>query len=101
HIKAQGSPCAHWLGIPLCRGNRVIGVMAIQSYNAEQLYTNTDLLLFNSIGGHTITALDRVKSRELLEDTVRQRTRQLEVINQSLQREIKERTSAEQLQAAL
>ncbi|GAB2927184.1 diguanylate cyclase [Rheinheimera gaetbuli] len=101
HIKAQGSPCAHWLGIPLCRGNRVIGVMAIQSYNPEQLYTNTDLLLFNSIGGHTITALDRVKSRELLEDTVRQRTRQLEVINQSLQREIKERTSAEQLQAAL
>ncbi len=101
HIQAQGSPCAHWLGIPLCRGDRVLGVMAIQSYNAEQLYSNTDLLLLSSIGGHTITALDRVKSRELLEDTVRQRTRQLEVINQSLQREIKERTSAEQLQAAL
>ena len=101
HIQAQGSPCAHWLGIPLCRGERVIGVMAIQSYNPEQLYSNDDLLLFSSIGGHTITALDRVKSRELLEDTVRQRTRQLEIINQSLQREIKERTAAEQLQAAL
>lgn len=101
HIQAQGSPCAHWLGIPLCRGDRVIGVMAIQSYNAQQLYTDADLALFSSIGNHTVTALDRVKSRELLEDTVRQRTRQLEVINQSLQREIKERTSAEQLQAAL
>ena len=101
HIQAQGSPCAHWLGIPLCRGERVIGVMAIQSYNPEQLYSNDDLLLFSSIGGHTITALDRVKSRELLEDTVRHRTRQLEIINQSLQREIKERTAAEQLQAAL
>lgn len=101
HIQAQGSPCAHWLGIPLCREQQVIGVMAIQSYNAGQLYTPTDLALFSSIGGHTITALDRVKSRELLEDTVRQRTGQLRTINQSLQKEIKERTSAEQLQAAL
>ena len=101
HIQAQGSPCDHWLGMPLCRGQRVIGVMAIQSYNPQQLYTDADLTLFSSIAGHTITALDRVKSRELLEDTVRQRTRQLEVINQSLQREIKERISAEQLQAAL
>uniref|UniRef100_A0A486XUA2 Diguanylate cyclase/phosphodiesterase (GGDEF & EAL domains) with PAS/PAC sensor(S) n=1 Tax=Rheinheimera sp. BAL341 TaxID=1708203 RepID=A0A486XUA2_9GAMM len=100
-IQAQGSPCAHWLGIPLCRGQQVIGVMAIQSYNAEKLYTAVDLALFSSIGGHTITALDRVKSRELLEDTVRQRTRQLQKINSSLQKEIKERTNAEQLQAAL
>jgi diguanylate cyclase (GGDEF)-like protein len=101
HIQPQGSPSDHWLGIPLCRGSRVIGVMAIQSYNEKQLYADTDLALFSSIGGHTITALDRVKSRELLEDTVRQRTQQLQKINQSLQKEIKERSNAEQLQAAL
>lgn len=101
HVQAQGSPCAHWLGIPLCRGGQVIGVMAIQSYNAGHLYTQADLALFSNIGGHTITALDRVKSRELLEDTVRQRTQQLQSINQSLQKEIKERSSAEQLQVAL
>ncbi|HBN87855.1 MAG TPA: GGDEF domain-containing protein, partial [Rheinheimera sp.] len=101
HIQSQGSPSTHWLGIPLCRGSKVIGVMAIQSYNEKQLYTESDLDLFCSIGGHTITALDRVKSRELLEDTVRQRTRQLQKINSSLQKEIKERSNAEQLQAAL
>lgn len=101
HIQPQGSPSDHWLGIPLCRGTQVIGVMAIQSYNAKQLYTDSDLALFSSIGGHTISALDRVKSRELLEDTVRQRTQQLQKINQSLQKEIKERSNAEQLQAAL
>ena len=100
-IEPQGSPCAHWLGIPLCRSGQVIGVMAIQSYNARQLYKDSDLALFSSIGGHTITALDRVKSRELLEDTVRQRTRELREINSSLQKEITERTNAEQLQAAL
>jgi diguanylate cyclase (GGDEF)-like protein len=101
HIQSQGSPCAHWLGIPLCRGKQVIGVMAIQSYNEKHRYTDAELELFCSIGGHTITALDRVKSRELLEDTVRERTRQLQKINTSLQKEIKERTNAEQLQAAL
>jgi diguanylate cyclase (GGDEF)-like protein len=101
HIQSQGSPCAHWLGIPLCRGTQVIGVMAIQSYNEQKLYTDTDLALFCSIGSHTITALDRVKSRELLEDTVRERTQQLQKINTSLQKEIKERTNAEHLQVAL
>jgi len=101
HIEAHGSPSAHWLGIPLCRGNQVIGVMAIQSYNEKHRYTESDLAVCSSIGGHTLTALDRVKSRELLEDTVRQRTRQLQKINSSLQKEIKERTNAEQLQVAL
>lgn len=100
-IQAQGSRCHHWLGIPLCRGPNVIGVMAIQSYNADFRYKQADLDLFSSIGGHTITALDRVKSRELLEETVRQRTRQLQQTNSSLEKEIKERINAEQLQAAL
>ena len=100
-IQAQGSACAHWLGVPLCRDNIVIGVMAIQSYNEHYRYTESDLTLCNSIGGHIITALDRVKSRELLEDTVRQRTQQLQDINESLEKEIKERINAEKLQAAL
>ncbi|HSG51895.1 MAG TPA: GAF domain-containing protein, partial [Rheinheimera sp.] len=101
HIQPQGSPCAHWLGVPLCRGEQVIGVMAIQSYKENYRYTAADLELFRSLSSHTITALDRVKSREVLEDTVRQRTKQLQKINSSLQKEIKERTNAEQLQSAL
>lgn len=100
-IQAHGSPCAYWLGIPLCRGEQVIGVMAIQSYDSEQSYTDSDLDLFCSIGGHTITALDRVKSRELLEDTVRHRTQELKNTNLSLEKEIQERINAEKLQAAL
>ncbi|CAM3694630.1 sensor domain-containing diguanylate cyclase [Rheinheimera salexigens] len=100
-IQAQGSPCAHWLGIPLCREGQVIGVMAIQSYNAQYRYTEVDLALFNSIGGHTITALDRVKNRELLEETVRHRTKELQSTNISLEKEIQEKIYAEKLQAAL
>lgn len=100
-IEAQGSPSAHWMGIPLWRDDKVIGVMAIQSYDSQYRYNEHDLKLFNSIGSNTVIALDRVKSRELLETTVRQRTLQLRQTNESLQKEIKERTHAEKLQAAL
>ncbi|WP_333608693.1 sensor domain-containing diguanylate cyclase [Arsukibacterium sp.] len=100
-IEAQGSPCAHWMGIPLSRDKHTIGIMAIQSYDTDYRYNADDLALFCSIGTHTVTALDRVKSRELLEITVRERTQQLRTINSSLQKEIQERTNAEKLQAAL
>ena len=100
-IRAQGSECTHWMGIPLWRDEQLIGVMAIQTYDSDYRYGDQELAMFLSIGGHTVTALDRVKSRELLELTVQERTQQLQLINQSLQKEIKERTNAERLQAAL
>lgn len=100
-IEQQGSLCVHWMGIPLCRNGNVIGVMVIQSYDSSHRYVEADLDLFNSIGGHTVTALDRVRQRELLEETVRKRTQELQDINGSLQKEIRERINAEKLQAAL
>lgn len=100
-IEAQGTPSHHWLGVPLRRGQLVIGVMAVQLYEEGRLYTQHDVDLLTEIAVHTVTAIDRVKSRELLEQTVRERTRQLQNTNQSLQREIRERSNAEKLQAAL
>ncbi|MCF4008806.1 sensor domain-containing diguanylate cyclase [Rheinheimera sp. UJ63] len=100
-IESQGSPSAHWMGIPLCRGDKIIGVMAIQSYDSQYRYNEQDLKLFSSIGSHTVIALDRVKSRELLESTVKERTLQLQQTNDFLQKEIRERIHGEKLQAAL
>lgn len=100
-IEAQGSPSAHWMGIPLWRGEALIGVMAIQSYDNQRRYKSSDLKVFSSIGAHTVTALDRVRGRELLESTVKDRTEQLMQTNAFLQKEIKEREHGEILQAAL
>ncbi len=100
-IQSQGTPSQHWLGVPLCRGQQLIGVMAVQLYDNSYHYRQRDVELLSAIAGHTVTAIDRVTSRELLEVTVRERTRQLQNINQSLQREIRDRTNAEKLQAAL
>ncbi len=71
-IRAQGSECTHWMGIPLWRDEQLIGVMAIQTYDSDYRYGDEELAMFLSIGGHTVTALDRVKSRELLELTVQE-----------------------------
>jgi len=100
-IEMQGTPSLHWLGVPLKRGQQVIGVMAVQIYQSGRLYQQHDVELLTELTVHTVTAIDRVRSRELLEQTVRERTRQLQNINHSLQREIRERSNAEQLQAAL
>lgn len=100
-ITAQGTACQYWLGVPLCRGEKIIGVMAIQSYDPDSRYNQHDLALISNIAIHTVTAIDRVKSRELLEQTVRERTQQLRNTNLSLEKEIRERTNAEQLQSAL
>ena len=100
-IQAQGSMPTHWMGIPLKRGQQVIGVMAIQSYDPDKQYSEQALDVFCHLANHTVTAIDRVRSRELLEQTVRQRTQQLQLANQELQKEIKERIAAEKLQSSL
>ena len=100
-IEVQGTLSHHWLGVPLTRGEQLIGVMVAQLYDKSRDYSRKDVELLQAIATHTVAALDRVKSRELLEQTVRERTKQLQNTNQSLQREIRERVNAEKLQAAL
>ena len=100
-IQAQGTASHHWLGVPMTRGEQLIGVMVAQLYDNTGRYSKKDVQLLQAIAKHTVAALDRVKSRELLEQTVRERTQQLQNINHSLQREIRERVNAEKLQAAL
>lgn len=91
---------SHWMGIPVCRNGNVIGVMAVQTHSSQG-YNDTDLALFSHLANHTVTAIERVKNRELLECTVKERTEQLQHINASLEKEIQERVYAERLQAAL
>ena len=99
-VVMHGAMSSHWMGIPLIRGRRPVGVMAVQSYDDTRYSQNeTELLEFISL--HLVTAMDRVKQRELLEQDVRNRTRELSQLNQNLQEEIKERERAETLQNAL
>ena len=64
-------------------------------------YSQEDLEVLLFVSQHIVTTVDRVKSRELTERTIRERTRQLRKINDDLQEEILERQKVESLQQAL
>ena len=100
-IKQYGAPPEHLMGVPLKRGNQVIGAMVVQTYDPNVVYSPEDLEVFLFVSQHIVTTLDRVKRSELTERTIRERTRQLREINDDLQEEIHERQKVESLQQAL
>ncbi|RDV23970.1 EAL domain-containing protein [Alteromonas aestuariivivens] len=100
-VKMIGSTPEHLLGVPLKRGTQVIGAMVVQTYARDVVYTEEDLEVLLFVSQHIVTTADRVKSRELTERTIRERTRQLRKINDDLQEEILERQKVESLQQAL
>ena len=100
-LKLLGSMPHQLLGVPLKRGQEVIGAMVTQTYNESVKYTEEDLEVLLFVSQHIVTAVDRVKSREWTENTIRERTRQLRKINDDLQEEVLERQKAEALQQTL
>ncbi|GHE95646.1 bifunctional diguanylate cyclase/phosphodiesterase [Thalassotalea profundi] len=100
-IVLYGSACVDWLGVPLKRGHQVIGVIALQSYDSKLYFDDRDCQLLEFIGEHIVTAIDRVTSRELLEQNIRQRTQKLTETNHRLQLEIAERQKVVKVHKAL
>lgn len=78
--------CLDWLGVPLKRGNQVIGVIALQSYEEKIIFSTRDSQLLEFIAEHLVTAIDRVRSRELLEKNIIERTQKLTETNEKLQK---------------
>lgn len=100
-IRMLGTPPVDLIGVPLKRSTEVIGAMVVQSYNDDVRYNHDDFEVLSFISQHIVTTVDRVKSREVTERTIRDRTKQLRSINDDLQEEILERQKIESLQTAL
>ena len=101
NVNFVGPSPVDWIGVPLKRGSQVIGAMVVQSYDQSVRYNQEDLEVLLFVSQHIINCVDRVKSRELTEKTIRQRTKQLRQMNEELQEEILERQKIESLQQAL
>ena len=100
-ITVMGSLPSDFIGVPLKRGAQVIGAMVVQTYDESLRYSGDDLEVLLFVSQHIVTTVDRVKSREVTERTIRERTKQLRKINDDLQDEILERQKVESLQQAL
>ncbi len=67
-----------WIGVPMLIGERIVGVMSVQTYRAH-LYDQDDLLLAATIGDQAAVAVENARLYEAvrLELGVRQKTEQV------------------------
>jgi len=80
-IKLVGTQAHIWLGAPMIVRNRVLGVMAVQSYENENAYDDHDLSVLGTIASQTAIAIDNA---QLFKDA-RRRIRDLEIVNNIVQ----------------
>ncbi|MBU0494667.1 MAG: GAF domain-containing protein [Chloroflexi bacterium] len=77
-IETLGPPSMCWMGVPLISTGKVVGVMAIQSYEQERLYSERDVALFSTIGAQIAVAIENLR---LLAEA-RRWAQELEAINE-------------------
>ncbi len=56
-----GRPAASWLGVPMLRGERVLGVLAVQHYSDPDAYDASHLELLQSIASQAAIALENAR----------------------------------------
>ncbi len=89
-----GSLSEHWLGVPVYRGDKIIGVIVSQSYDKDAPFTEGHIELMEFISMYLATAIERVRKREMLESEVKVRTQALSTANDQLQKEVAQRLDA-------
>lgn len=81
----QGSTAEHWMGCPLLdHQHEPLGAIVIQSYSAQQRYSDEDQALFALIANHVSNTLQSLQSVDRLERAVHERTALLEQRNAAL-----------------
>jgi diguanylate cyclase (GGDEF)-like protein len=100
-VSPVGPDSSDWLGVPMLRNGKARGALVVQSYREGICFTAEDRALLEFVGSHILTALERKRNQEELEQEVRLRTLELADANRGLQLEVIERQRAERLQAAL
>jgi diguanylate cyclase (GGDEF)-like protein len=101
HFGGSGALCEDWLGVPLLRGDEVVGCVVVQSYDKTHHYDDEDKTLLIYVAQHIQTALERRFAHAELEHRVEERTEALREANRVLQQQVLERQRGERLQAAL
>lgn len=63
-VELVGSNSPSWIGIPLQTPSKVIGVLVLQHYEKEDVYSENDVRFLTSIGSQIALAIERKKSEE-------------------------------------
>jgi PAS domain S-box-containing protein len=63
-VELVGSNSPSWIGIPLQGPSKVIGVMVLQHYEKENVYSENDVRFLTSIGSQIALSIERKKAEE-------------------------------------
>ncbi|MBS0212706.1 MAG: GGDEF and EAL domain-containing protein [Proteobacteria bacterium] len=102
-VRSIGTHSVCWLGVPLMRDERTVGVIVVQSYSADIQYNERDQELLTFVAFHIANGLLRKRAQDNLkaayaelERRVEERTRELATTNRKLRGQIAERERAEE-----
>ncbi len=102
-VHTVGTKSVCWLGVPLMREDRSVGVIAVQSYTPDIVFTERDQELLTFVSFHIASGLLRKRAQDNLkvayadlERRVDERTRELANANRQLRGQIAERERAEE-----
>jgi PAS domain S-box-containing protein len=76
-VELIGSNSPSWIGIPLQTPSKVIGVLVLQNYEKENVYSENDVNFLISIGSQIAMAIERKKA----EEEINLKNEQLQAIN--------------------
>jgi len=69
-VELVGSNSPSWVGVPLQTFSRVIGVLVLQHYEEEGIYTERNLRFLDSIGSQVANVIERKRAEQELEKSV-------------------------------
>jgi len=76
-LEMIGQPALSWLGVPMMVGDRVLGVIAVQSFNRPYAYEEKDVAFFSTLAAQAAVALENAQ----LYGQMRRRTAELALLN--------------------
>ena len=77
-IEPVGAPCVSWLGVPLKHEGVTIGVLVVQSYTEQVVYTSSDATLLEFASDQIALAIERKKHQDNIRATQERQRRVFE-----------------------
>ncbi len=68
-VEQVGANSPSWLGVPLQTPTGIIGVLVVQHYEAENVYTEREVQFLQSVGSHIALAIERQRGHDALQES--------------------------------
>ncbi len=79
-LELFGRDAACWLGVPIAAGDEVLGMMAVQSYDAPASYDRSHLGLLQTIGAQTAIAIQNARLYARTDEALARRLQELDSV---------------------